>query len=66
MESLQLLQKSETQNNNTEQNIVHHTKYLPYFIIIQKPGNKEVKIPCANETIAKKVLAGLTRLKTVS
>ena len=57
MESLQLLQKSETQNNNIE----NHTKHLPYFITIQKSGDKEIKIPCANEATAKKVLAGLRR-----
>ena len=52
MENISLLGPENRQDNtNTEQ-----VKGSPYFIIIQKT-NKQIKIPCANENVAKKILA---------
>ena len=38
----------------------------PYFITIYKSEDRKVKIPCVNEAIAKKVLAGLGKKITSS
>jgi len=38
-------------------------KRLPYFIEIQKASNKTVRIPCSNEAIGNKILAGFAKLK---
>ncbi len=43
----------QTKQDNT---LKDGTKGLPYFVIINKSNKKEVKIPCANEDVAKKVL----------
>lgn len=52
MENVSLLiPENRSDNTNKDQ-----LKGLPYFIVIQRI-NKKIKIPCANETIAKKVLA---------
>ena len=51
MENLTLIEENRQGNTNNNQ-----IKGLPYFIVLQKT-NKQIKIPCANETIAKKVLA---------
>ena len=48
MENIGLLSLECRQDNTNKDQL----KELPYFIVIQK-----IKIPCANETIAKKVLA---------
>ena len=37
-----------------------HTKELPYYIVIQKVNNKQIKIPCSNEEVAKRLLASLS------
>lgn len=34
---------------------------LPYFIEYQKSENKKIKIPCSNETVAKRVLSTLSK-----
>ncbi len=34
-----------------------HTKGLPYFIVIQKANNKQIRIPCSNEKVARRLLA---------
>ncbi len=52
MEDVSLLSLEYRQDNTNKDQL----KGLPCFIIIQKT-NKKIKIPCANETIAKKVLA---------
>lgn len=39
---------------------------LPYFIEIQKTNNRKIKIPCANETVASKIIERLKKLKTES
>ena len=50
------------ENNDTviqeEDNLFkkEHTKGLPYFIVIQKANDKQIKIPCSNEEIAKRIL----------
>ena len=52
MEHVSLLSSEDRQDNTNKEQL----KGLPYFIVIQKT-NKKIKIPCANEIIAKKVLA---------
>ena len=49
MENLQLIQIDKKQ------------ELSPYFITIYKSEDKKLKIPCVNEAIAKKVLAGLKK-----
>ena len=39
---------------------------LPYFIEIQKTNDRKIKIPCANEIVASKVMERLKKLKTKS
>ena len=41
---------------NRQDNINEELKGLPYFIVLQKT-NKQIKIPCANKDIAKRLLA---------
>ena len=43
----------ETRQDNTNK---EQLKGFPYFITLQKT-NKQIKIPCANETIANRLLA---------
>ena len=50
MEDITLLEDRQGNTNNTQ------VKGFPCFIVLQKT-NKQIKIPCANETVAKKVLA---------
>ena len=52
MENRSLLGPEDRQDNTNKEQL----KGFPYFIIIQKT-NKQIKIPCANENIAKKILA---------
>ena len=52
MENISLLSPKERPDNTNKEPL----KGFPYFIVIQKT-NKEIKIPCANETIAKRILA---------
>ena len=40
------------------------SKQAIYFIELRKPQNKKIKIPCSNETIAKKLLARLSGVET--
>ena len=51
MENINLLEK-EAEGNTTKK-----IKGLPHFVIIQKAEGKKIKIPCANENVAKKILA---------
>ena len=37
-------------------------KESPYFIEVQNSGNKRLKIPCVNQSIANKVLASINFL----
>jgi len=52
MENISLFSPEDRQDNTNQKQL----KGLPYFIVIQRT-NKQIKIPCANETIAKKLLA---------
>ncbi len=52
MENISLLRPKDRQDNTNKEQV----KGLPYFIVIQKT-NKQIKIPCANENVAKKILA---------
>ena len=52
MENINLLGPENRQDNTNKEQL----KGFPYFIIIQKT-NKQIKIPCANENVAKKILA---------
>ena len=38
----------------------------PYFVEIQKSVNVKIKIPCSNETIAKKLLAAYSNYNSKS
>ncbi len=49
MENLTLTEDIQGNTNNNPM------KGLPYFIVLQKT-NKQIKIPCANENVAKKIL----------
>lgn len=53
-----LLKESDLSTNNNKEAL----KELPYYIVILRNENKKMKIPCSNETVAKKVLAGFTKL----
>ena len=44
----------------------HKPLKLPYFIEIQKTNNRKIKIPCANEIVASKVMERLKKLKIES
>ena len=55
MENIDLSGPKDRQDNTNKEPL----KGFPYFIVIQKI-NKQIKIPCANETIAKKLLAAYT------
>ena len=52
MENVNLLGPENRQDNTNKEQL----NGLPYFIIIQRT-NKQIKIPCANENVAKKILA---------
>ena len=52
MENISLLSQENRQDNTNKEQL----KGFPYFIVIQRTNN-QIKIPCANETIAKKLLA---------
>jgi len=62
MESTTLTQSNLNNVHNTENN----TQGPLHFIEIRKAENKSIKIPCANEKIAKQVASGFQRLKTAS
>lgn len=48
----------------SKDNILNQTiASYPYYIVIEKVNNKKIKIPCVNESIAKKVLAFAMPLK---
>ena len=49
---MEILSPEDRQDNTNKEQI----KGFPYFIVIQKT-NKQIKIPCANENVAKKILA---------
>lgn len=49
--------------DNTEQDKL---KASPYFIVIQKTEDKEIKIPCSNEAVARNVLASYSNYKSKS
>ena len=42
--------------NKNDSAITEHLSGSPYFIEIEKPGKKKIKIPCSNEKIARKIL----------
>ena len=52
MENISLLGPENRQDNKNKEQL----KGFPYFIVIHNT-NKQIKIPCANETIAKRLLA---------
>ena len=52
MENISSLSPENRQDNTNKEQL----KGLPYFIVIQKT-NKQIKIPCANESTAKRLLA---------
>ncbi len=52
MENLSLLNPEQRQDNTNKNQL----KGFPFFIVIQTI-NKQIKIPCANEAIAKRILA---------
>ena len=56
MENLKLLDLKERQDNTIKKQLPR----LPHFIVIKKTGEKNIKIPCANEAIAKRLLASYT------
>ena len=55
MENTNLLSSENRQDNTNKEQL----KGFPYFIVLQKT-NKQIKIPCANEVIAKRLLATYT------
>ena len=42
--------------NKNDSAITEHLSGSPYFIEIEKLGKKKIKIPCANEKIARTIL----------
>lgn len=52
MKNVSLLSLKDIQDNTNKEQL----KGLPYFIVIQRT-NKQIKIPCANEIVAKRILA---------
>ncbi len=40
--------------------------YFPYFVEIEKPGKRKIKIPCVNEKIAKKILTAYSNHNSYS
>ena len=61
MESIKLLSPEDRQDNTNKEPL----KGLPYFIVIQRT-DKQIKIPCANESIAKRLLAAYSNNKSNS
>ena len=51
MEDITLLSSEKRQDNTDRKGL----KGLPFYILIEKQ-NKQIKIPCANESIAKRLL----------
>ena len=51
MENISSLGPEDRQDNTNQKQLG-----LPFFIVLQRI-NKQIKIPCANETVAKKILA---------
>ena len=60
-----LLVNQENQDNLKEKETLNiQTKLPPYFIVIEKPNNKKIKIPCASEIVAKRLLASYSNHKS--
>lgn len=43
-------------NDRQNKDNIIKPKNTPFFLIIQKAENKEIKIPCSSESVAKKLL----------
>ena len=51
-------------DKNTDTQSINHEeiKKSPYFVEVYNSGNKKLRIPCVNQSIANKVLASINRL----
>lgn len=58
MQTTALLETMEKEGNDIQQRLTNS----PYFILIERAKNKKVRIPCANEEVAKRILASFKLL----